>query len=73
VRFEEAEEEETPAMPPRPTDQNVQNLATLIEAFPDVEPQVIQVVLRAAGNNVEQAFNALLGETEPMQRHVSSV
>jgi len=50
-------------MPPRPTDQNVQNHATLIEAFPDVEPQVIQVVLRAAGNNVEQAFNALLGQT----------
>lgn len=51
-------------MPPRPTDQNVQNLATLIEAFPDVEPQVIQVVLRAAGNNVEQAFNALLGKMQ---------
>lgn len=39
--------------------------ATLIEAFPSIDAKVVKAVLVASGGNVEPAFNALLGMTDP--------
>jgi len=67
VHFEEEEEEEEEAPPPRParpTSPNTQNLATLIEAFPDIDTKIVKAVLTASGGQVEPAFNALLGELD---------
>lgn len=61
VHFEE-EEEAPPPRPARPTSPNTQNLATLIEAFPDIDTKIVKAVLTASGGQVEPAFNALLGE-----------
>lgn len=36
---------------------------TLIEAFPAIEAKVVRAVLVASGGKLEQAFNALLGES----------
>jgi len=82
VHFEEEEEEAPPPRPARPTSPNTQNLATLIEAFPDIDTKIVKAVLTASGGQVEPAFNALLGElgwegvgnktslTQHMIRHV---
>ena len=35
------------------------------EAFPTVEPSVVKAILAASGGQVEPAFNALLGMTDP--------
>jgi hypothetical protein len=43
--------------------QQAQN--TLIEAFPDIDTNVIKAVLVASGGNVEPAFNALLSMSDP--------
>jgi hypothetical protein len=58
-------DEVPPAKPPRPVDPRVQAEATLREAFPGVEPGVVKAVLAASGGQVEPAFNALLGMTDP--------
>ena len=55
-----ADEEAPPKKPPRPMSVKEQNQVTLIEAFPTVDTKVVKAVLDASGNNVEQAFNALL-------------
>lgn len=60
VRFSEQAEEIPPTKPPRPVDPNVQAQNTLIEAFPDIDTNVIKAVLVASGGKVEPAFNALL-------------
>jgi hypothetical protein len=39
--------------------------ATLIEAFPSIDAKVVKAVLVASGGNVEPAFNALLGMSDP--------
>jgi hypothetical protein len=50
-----------PAMPPRPLSPREEAKATLKEAFPNVDENVIEAVLIASGGNIEPAFNALLG------------
>lgn len=60
MRFSEQAEEIPPQKPPRPADPNVQAQNTLIEAFPDIDTNVVKAVLLASGGKVEPAFNALL-------------
>ncbi|KAB8339160.1 hypothetical protein FH972_022094 [Carpinus fangiana] len=64
VRFEEGDEA-PPPKPPRPNSPNTEAMTTLKEAFPDIEPKVIHAVLVASGGQVEPAFNALLGMSDP--------
>ncbi|KAJ5212642.1 uncharacterized protein N7498_004288 [Penicillium cinerascens] len=54
-----------PPKPPRPLGPREQSENTLKEAFPTVEPGVIKAILTASNWNVERAFNALLGMTDP--------
>ncbi|KAJ8113808.1 hypothetical protein OPT61_g4153 [Boeremia exigua] len=65
VRFSEQAEEIPPQKPPRPADPNVQAQNTLIEAFPDIDTNVVKAVLLASGGKVEPAFNALLSMSDP--------
>lgn len=37
----------------------------MIEAFPDIDTKVVKAVLAASGGQVEPAFNALLGMSDP--------
>ncbi|CCG84684.1 protein of unknown function [Taphrina deformans PYCC 5710] len=57
---ESVEKPTTPA--PKPENPNV---ATLKAAFPDVDPAVISAVLIASSNNLEKAFDGLLGMSDP--------
>ncbi|CCU77273.1 unnamed protein product [Blumeria hordei] len=54
-----------PAKPPRPL--NPQQVAenTLKEAFPSIDASVVKAILRASGGQIEPAFNALLGMSDP--------
>jgi len=54
-----------PPKPPRPLSPQAQAEATLIEAFPSIDTKVVKAVLVASGGNVEPAFNALLGMSDP--------
>ncbi|KIV90716.1 hypothetical protein PV10_05342 [Exophiala mesophila] len=54
-----------PAKPQRPLSPREQAEQTLREAFPSIDPGVVKAVLSASGGNVEPAFNALLGMTDP--------
>ncbi|CAG5162082.1 uncharacterized protein ALTATR162_LOCUS6156 [Alternaria atra] len=65
VRFNEEATEIPPQKPPRPVDPQVQAQNTLIEAFPDVDPNIVKAVLVASGGKVEPAFNALLSMSDP--------
>ncbi|KAF1838030.1 hypothetical protein BDW02DRAFT_565291 [Decorospora gaudefroyi] len=65
VRFSEETTEMPPQKPPRPVDPQVQAQNTLIEAFPDVDSNVVKAVLVASGGKVEPAFNALLSMSDP--------
>ena len=67
VRFNEDATDIPPQKPPRPVDPNVQAQNTLIEAFPDVDSNVIKAVLVASGGKVEPAFNALLSAWLPIR------
>lgn len=60
-----AAEEAPPPKPPRPLSPMAQAEATLKEAFPSIDAAVIKAVLVASGGNVEPAFNALLGMSDP--------
>ncbi|KAJ5761935.1 uncharacterized protein N7511_005317 [Penicillium nucicola] len=57
--------EDAPPKPPRPLSPREQSEITLKEAFPSVEPGVVKAILTASNWNVERAFNALLGMTDP--------
>ncbi|KAJ5549803.1 hypothetical protein N7535_002256 [Penicillium sp. DV-2018c] len=57
--------EAAPPKPPRPLSPREQSENTLKEAFPSIEPAVVRAVLTASDWNVERAFNALLGMTDP--------
>ncbi|KAF3924296.1 hypothetical protein ABW21_db0206864 [Orbilia brochopaga] len=59
------DEEAPPPKPPRPVTQFEQNVATLAEAFPDIELAVVKAVLTASRGQVEDAFNALLSMSDP--------
>ncbi|KAF7720068.1 Uncharacterized protein PECH_008058 [Penicillium ucsense] len=54
-----------PPKPPRPLSPREQSLNTLKEAFPSIDHAVVKAVLTASNWNVERAFNALLGMTDP--------
>lgn len=59
------EEPTPPPQPPRPLDPQVQAQKTLKEAFPTIDDAVIKAVLSASGGQLEPAFDALLGMTDP--------
>jgi hypothetical protein len=65
VRFTEEATEIPPPKPPRPMSPQQQSQNTLIEAFPDIDSNVIKAVLVASGGKVEPAFNALLSMLAP--------
>ncbi|EGP91456.1 unnamed protein product [Zymoseptoria tritici ST99CH_1A5] len=65
VSFNEQTEDIPPTKPPRPVSPNLQAENTLIEAFPTIDTKVVKAVLAASGGNVEPAFNALLGMSDP--------
>ncbi|KIX94307.1 uncharacterized protein Z520_10017 [Fonsecaea multimorphosa CBS 102226] len=54
-----------PPKPPRPMSPREQAELTLKEAFPTIETSVIRAVLTASRGEIEPAFNALLGMTDP--------
>ncbi|KAJ5587893.1 uncharacterized protein N7459_003658 [Penicillium hispanicum] len=54
-----------PPKPPRPLSVKEQSENTLREAFPTIDASVVKAVLNASNWNVERAFNALLGMTDP--------
>ncbi|KAJ5995739.1 hypothetical protein N7481_002716 [Penicillium waksmanii] len=54
-----------PPKPPRPLSPKEQSENTLKEAFPSIDAGVIKAILNASNWNVERAFNALLGMTDP--------
>ncbi|KAL4905723.1 hypothetical protein BDW74DRAFT_12253 [Aspergillus multicolor] len=57
--------EAAPPKPPRPLSPRQQAENTLKEAFPSVELSVVKAVLVASSYDVERAFHALLGMTDP--------
>jgi CUE domain len=59
------EEPAPPAKPPRPLSPREQAEKTLKEAFPSIDATVVKAVLSASGGQVEPAFDALLGMTDP--------
>ena len=58
-------EEAPPTKPPRPQSPREQAEQTLKEAFPSIDAGVVRAVLTASGGQVEPAFNALLGMSDP--------
>ncbi|KAL9129089.1 MAG: hypothetical protein Q9217_002361 [Psora testacea] len=54
-----------PPKPPRPLAPEQQAENTLKEAFPSIDVAVIKAVLRASGGQLEPAFDALLGMSDP--------
>lgn len=58
-------DEAPPAKPPRPLSPREQAENTLKEAFPSIDAAVVKAVLTASGGQVEPAFNALLGMSDP--------
>jgi hypothetical protein len=57
--------DEPPKKPTRPLSQREQNENTLREAFPTIDAAVVKAVLTASRGEVEPAFNALLGMSDP--------
>ncbi|KAI1083822.1 hypothetical protein F5B20DRAFT_576753 [Whalleya microplaca] len=57
--------ETPPAKPPRPLTEQQKNELILKEAFPDIEAAVIKAVLAASRGQIDPAFNALLGMSDP--------
>ncbi|KAF9887470.1 ubiquitin-binding protein cue5 [Aspergillus nanangensis] len=57
--------EAAPPKPPRPLSPQQQATNTLKEAFPSIDASVVKAVLVASGGDVERAFHALLGMTDP--------
>ncbi|MCJ1355081.1 MAG: ubiquitin-binding protein cue5 [Icmadophila ericetorum] len=60
-----AHEATAPPQPPRPLSPRQQAENTLKEAFPNIDAAVVRAVLTASGGQVEPAFNALLGMSDP--------
>ncbi|KAL4877195.1 hypothetical protein BJY04DRAFT_131852 [Aspergillus karnatakaensis] len=54
-----------PTKPPRPLSPKQEAENTLKEAFPSIDVGVVRAVLVASGYDVERAFHALLGMTDP--------
>ncbi|KAI2634316.1 hypothetical protein GGS26DRAFT_44371 [Hypomontagnella submonticulosa] len=60
-----ATEESAPPKPPRPITEQQKNELILKEAFPNIDLTVIKAVLTASGGQIDPAFNALLGMSDP--------
>lgn len=60
-----ASQEAPPPKPPRPATEQQKNEAILKEAFPTIDASVIKAVLIASRGQVDPAFNALLGMSDP--------
>ncbi|KAI0882408.1 uncharacterized protein GGS22DRAFT_43525 [Annulohypoxylon maeteangense] len=60
-----ATEQAAPPKPPRPLTEQQKNEQILKEAFPDIDLVVIKAVLNASGGQIDPAFNALLGMSDP--------
>jgi len=60
-----SKDEAPPAKPPRPLNPREEAENTLKEAFPSIDASVVRAVLTASGGQVEPAFHALLGMTDP--------
>ncbi|KAI1297383.1 hypothetical protein F5Y03DRAFT_283133 [Xylaria venustula] len=58
-------DETPPARPPRPVSTQQKNEQILKEAFPTIDAAVIKAVLAASGGQIDPAFNALLGMSDP--------
>ncbi|KAI3341292.1 hypothetical protein F4824DRAFT_309064 [Ustulina deusta] len=58
-------EETPPTQPPRPLTTRQKNEQILKEAFPTIDAAVIKAVLTASGDQIDPAFNALLGMSDP--------
>ncbi|KAI0124917.1 hypothetical protein BJ170DRAFT_635627 [Xylariales sp. AK1849] len=58
-------EEAPPAKPPRPMSETQKNELILKEAFPAIDITVIKAVLAASRGQIDPAFNALLGMSDP--------
>lgn len=69
MRFTDEATEIPPPKPPRPVDAQAQAQNTLIEAFPNIDGNVIKAVLVASGGKVEPAFNALLSASGAVRRN----
>lgn len=54
-----------PPQPPRPLNPRQQAENTLKDAFPAIDAVVVRAVLTASGGQIEPAFNALLGMSDP--------
>ena len=61
----QSKDEAPPMKPPRPLSPREQAENTLKEAFPSIDTAVVKAVLAASGGQVEPAFNALLGMSDP--------
>ncbi|KAI1816422.1 hypothetical protein GGS20DRAFT_538252 [Poronia punctata] len=57
--------ETAPAQPPRPASARQHNEQILKEAFPGIDITVIRAVLTASAGQIDPAFNALLGMSDP--------
>ncbi|KAH8425727.1 CUE domain-containing protein [Aspergillus melleus] len=64
--------EAAPPKPPRPLSPRQQAENTLKEAFPSVDASVVKAVLTASNFDVERAFHALLGMTDPSAEEVAA-
>ncbi|MCJ1415845.1 ubiquitin-binding protein cue5 [Xylographa parallela] len=60
-----AQEDVAPPQPPRPLSPRQQSENTLKEAFPSIDAAVVKAVLTASGGQLEPAFHALLGMSDP--------
>ncbi|KAI0518208.1 hypothetical protein F5B22DRAFT_600308 [Xylaria bambusicola] len=58
-------DEAPPTQPPRPLTTQQKNEQILKEAFPSIDVTVIKAVLAASGGQIDPAFNALLGMSDP--------
>ncbi|KAI0541679.1 hypothetical protein GGR58DRAFT_411464 [Xylaria digitata] len=58
-------DETPPTQPPRPLTTQQKNEQILKEAFPSIDAAIIKAVLAASGGQIDPAFNALLGMSDP--------
>ncbi|EAS31663.3 CUE domain-containing protein [Coccidioides immitis RS] len=57
--------DEAPPKPPRPLSPEQEAENTLKEAFPSIDASVVRAVVVASGGNIDRAFHALLGMSDP--------
>ncbi|KAK9478379.1 hypothetical protein V1514DRAFT_331147 [Lipomyces japonicus] len=65
LQRQDDQEQRPPPPPPRPVSPYSQAERTLADAFPNVDGTIIRAVLVASGGQIDPAFNALLGISDP--------